>query len=63
MKVELEILSKNRGVMRVNVYAITNDSRKLFCSKTGTIPEIKWQIEQDIGENVEIEKSIFQGWY
>lgn len=63
MKVQLKIIDQRRGFMKVQVYKIEANSRTFFCEKKGLIPQIKYELEQDTGEDVEIEKSMFQGWY
>lgn len=63
MKVQLKILDKNRGVMRVHVYEVGDRDMTFFCEKEGTISDIKFQLEKETGDDIEIEKSIFQGWY
>jgi hypothetical protein len=63
MKVQLQIKSQNRGVYRVDAFHITPDARILIGQFEGLIPEIKEQIEAKQDATVEIETSIFQGWY
>jgi hypothetical protein len=63
MKVQLKILRKGRGKMRVSVYEVTSDARIYLCVMEGTIPEIVYKLNQKYGERIEVEKSIFQGWY
>lgn len=63
MKVQLKILSQNRGVMRVEVYKVNAQARVLIRTVSGLIPEIKNDLENHFGEEVEIEKSLFEGWY
>jgi hypothetical protein len=63
MKVQLKILSQNRGVMRVEVYKVSADSRVLIRTESGLIPEIKKALEDRFCEDIEIEKSLFEGWY
>lgn len=63
MKIALKILSQQRGLMRVEVYQVTDQSRVLISTESGLIWQIKKSLEEKFCEEIEIEKSLFDGWY
>lgn len=64
MKVALKINHKSGSFYGVSVYQIIDSARVFWGIRCGRIDEIIKKISDEIdGENVEIEKSIFEGWY
>jgi hypothetical protein len=63
MKVQLKILGKARGNYRVEAYKVLDDKRIFIGLYDGLIFEIQRKIEFKECDKVEIEKSLFQGWY
>lgn len=67
MNVELKIITQtrnfNKDIYLVEVFRVSETNRTCISVKQGTIPEIKKQLEDEFGTSVEIEKSVFQGWY
>jgi hypothetical protein len=63
MKVTLKIKSQKSGVYRVQVFKYIDGAMVYDTDMTGLIWEIKRKLEDRHCDEIEIEKSIFQGWY
>jgi hypothetical protein len=63
MKVQLKINYNSGSFYSVSIYEIKDSCRDFWGMRNGSIDEIIKSISDEIGEAVEIEKSLFQGWY
>jgi hypothetical protein len=64
MKVQLKINHKSGSYYSVSIYEIKDSCRVFWGMRDGRIDQIIKKISDEIdGETVEVEKSLFQGWY
>ncbi len=63
MVVQFQILEKRGARYTVNAYEVNDKSRKIVGTYTGFIYEIMRFIGEEFDCNVEVERSIFEGWY
>lgn len=63
MVVQFQILEKRGAIYTVNAYKIDSSSREMVGTYTGFIHEIIRRIGKEFDCNVEVERSIFEGWY
>ena len=63
MIVQFEILEKSGARYTVNAYQTKEGSRELIGTYSGFIYQIVRLIGEEFDCNVEVERSIFEGWY